>query len=91
MKMENYGNKMANLFSKTFRLTRGDCIALMMENRPEYVGIWYGLSKLGVTTALINTNLRTKVLLHSIELSKPKALIYDEELEEGSLFGSLLF
>jgi hypothetical protein len=47
------------------------------------VGIWYGMSKIGVTTALINTNLRSKVLLHSIEVAKPKLVIYDEELEHG--------
>ena len=82
--MEIYGNKIANLFTQTFNLKRGDCIALMMENRPEYVGIWYGMSKIGVTTALINTNLRSKVLLHSIEVAKPKLVIYDEELEQGS-------
>ena len=47
------------------------------------MGIWYGMSKLGVTTALINTNLRSKVLLHSIEVANPKLVIYDEELEHG--------
>ena len=81
--MENFANKIANLFTETFHLKRGDCIALMMENRPENVGIWYGMSKIGVTTALININLRTKVLLHSIEIARPKLIIYDEELEEG--------
>ena len=81
--MENYGNKMANLFHETFHLKKGDCVALVMENKPEFVGIWYGLSKLGVITALINTNLRGKVLIHSIEVAKPKIVIYDEELEHG--------
>ena len=57
-----------------------------MENKPEFVGIWYGLSKLGVITALINTNLRAKVLIHSIEVAKPKIVIYDEELEFGKYF-----
>ena len=50
------------------------------------MGIWYGMSKIGVTTALINTNLRSKVLLHSIEVAKPKLIIYDEELEQGIYF-----
>ncbi len=86
LKIENYGNKIANLFTEAFHLKRGDCIALMMENRPEFVGIWYGMSKIGVTTALINTNLRSKVLLHSIEVAKPKLIIYDEELEQGIYF-----
>jgi len=62
-------------------LKRGDCVALLMENKPEFVGIWYGLSKLGVISALINTNLKNKVLIHSIEVAKPKMVIYDEDLE----------
>ena len=34
-------------------LRRGDVVALLMENRPEYVAIWLGLSRLGVVTALV--------------------------------------
>ena len=83
-KLENYGCKIANLFYDKYQLRKGDCVALFMENRPEYIGIWYGLSKLGVITALINNNLRFKVLIHSIEVAKPKVVIYDEELEQGN-------
>lgn len=83
--MENYGNKMANLFSEKLNFRKGDCVALFMENKPEFVGIWYGLSKLGVITACINTNLRQKTLIHSIEVAKPKFVIYDEELEQRNI------
>jgi acyl-coenzyme A synthetase/AMP-(fatty) acid ligase len=55
----------------------------MMENRPEFVSIWYGMSKIGVITALINVNLRKKILLNSIETTNPKLIIYVEELEQG--------
>ncbi len=53
-----------------------------MENKPEFIGIWYGLSKLGVVSALINTNLKSKPLVHSIDIAKPKVLIYGEELSQ---------
>lgn len=53
-----------------------------MENKPEFIGLWYGLSKLGVISALINTNLRNKTLLHSIEIAKPKVLVYGQELTD---------
>ena len=36
---------------------RGQTVALLMGNRAEYLAIWYGLSKVGVAAALINTNL----------------------------------
>jgi len=39
------------------------------------------LSKLGVITACINTNLRLNTLLYSINVAKPKVLIYCSELE----------
>ena len=62
--MEDYATKIARLFSEKFHLKKGDCVALFMENKPEYIGIWLGLSKLGVISALINTNLRTQSLKH---------------------------
>lgn len=39
-----------------------------------------GLSKLGITVPLINTNLRHTSLLHSITVSNCTAVIYDESL-----------
>ncbi len=57
-------------------------MAIFMENKPEFIGLWYGLSKLGVISALINTNLRNKTLLHSIEIAKPKVLVYGQELTD---------
>jgi len=51
-----------------------------MENQPEHVGIWLGLSKIGVITAQINTNLRTVPLLHCINVAKSKYIIYSSSL-----------
>src|SRR5437899_5431681 len=45
---------------------RGAVVALVMENRPEYLAVWMGLAKAGVTIALINTNLRGEALAHSV-------------------------
>lgn len=64
-------------------LSRGDNIALLMENRIEYVGIWLGLSKVGFVTALINTNLRHDALLHSIKVANCKVIIFGSELKDG--------
>jgi acyl-coenzyme A synthetase/AMP-(fatty) acid ligase len=36
-KLENYANKMANLFGDRFNLKKGDCVALFMENKPEVI------------------------------------------------------
>ena len=41
---------------------QGDVVALVMENRLEYTCYWLGLSYIGVIPALVNTNLRLKML-----------------------------
>jgi fatty-acyl-CoA synthase len=63
------------------QLGKGDVVALMMPNRPEYLAIWLGLSRLGVTTALINTNLRGDSLAHCLKVARPRAIIVDAALE----------
>lgn len=80
--LDDYANKIANLFQKN-GLKKGDTVALLMENKPEYVGIWLGLSRLGVITACINTNLRSKALTHSINVAKASYLIYDHVLADA--------
>ena len=45
---------------------RGEGVALLMENRPEFLASWMGLAKLGAVTALINTNLTGKALRHAL-------------------------
>jgi solute carrier family 27 (fatty acid transporter), member 1/4 len=82
--MENYSSRIANLFQEKFKLKKGDVIALFMENKPEFVGIWYGLSKIGVISSLVNTNLREDVLIYSIKKVNPKVVIYGSELTEGT-------
>jgi fatty-acyl-CoA synthase len=60
-------------------LRRGDVVALLMENRPEYLAIWMGLSKLGVVTALINTQLKGRMLRHALGTSRAHHLILGAE------------
>jgi fatty-acyl-CoA synthase len=62
---------------------RGDVVALLMENRPEYIVTWFGLAKLGVVTALINTNLRGHPLAHSLAVAEAKHLVLGSELREA--------
>ena len=54
-----------------------------MENRPEYVGLWLGCSKIGLVPALINSNLSGQSLLHSINAACARALIYGVEFQEA--------
>ena len=80
--VEDASNRVANYFlSRGYRV--GDSVALLMENRPEFVCLWFGLSKVGVLPALVNTNLRGESLAHSIRAAACKGIIYGAELEQG--------
>lgn len=66
-------------------MSREDSVGLIMESRPEYVGIWLGLSKAGLVGALLNTNLRQDVLIHSIKAANCKAVIFGSNFKDGKL------
>ena len=61
-------------------LNKGDAVALIMPNRPEYVAIWMGLARAGVASALVNTKLTGPSLVQSINAVAAKAVIVDAEL-----------
>ena len=64
---------------------RGEAVALLMDNRPDYVATWLGLLKAGAVAALINTNLRGQALAHSIAISGARHAIVGRELAEAYL------
>ena len=61
-------------------IVRGEVVALLMENRPDYLIAWLGLLKVGATVALLNTNLRGMPLAHSISVAPPRHLVLGAEL-----------
>ncbi|XP_046415422.1 long-chain fatty acid transport protein 4-like isoform X1 [Neodiprion fabricii] len=81
--LEEFSNRVARFFRSRQGLARGDSIALIMDSRPEYVGFWLGLSKVGLVAALVNTNLRHEVLIHSIRAADCKAVIFGSELADA--------
>jgi fatty-acyl-CoA synthase len=64
-------------------LSRGDTVCLVMGNCPDYMAIWLGLSRIGATVALINTNLRGELLAHSLRLVAPRYIIAGASLGEA--------
>lgn len=74
-KLHAYSNQVANyLISQGIKC--GDEVCLLMENRPEFIGIWLGAAKVGVVTAFLNTNLKGNSLVHSITVVKSRGLIF---------------
>ncbi len=63
------------------RLAKGDVVCLLMPNRPEYIAIWLGITRMGAVVALINTNLVGASLAHAITSVSPRHVIVTSELE----------
>jgi fatty-acyl-CoA synthase len=60
---------------------RGETVALLMPNRPEYLAIWLGVTRAGGVVALLNTQLAGAALAHCITVAAAKHLIVGSELE----------
>ena len=57
----------------------GDTAAVMIDNRPELLITVAALAKIGVAAAMVNTAQTHKVLIHSINIVKPKGVIVGSE------------
>ena len=81
--MDALANKVAN-WGLGLGLQSGDAVALFMENRPEYVSVWYGLAKIGVVVGLINHNLTDNALAHCVNIADAKLIITGADQDEAS-------
>ncbi|XP_058419676.1 long-chain fatty acid transport protein 1 isoform X5 [Diceros bicornis minor] len=77
--LDAYSNAVANLFHQ-LGFVPGDVVAIFLEGRPEFVGLWLGLAKAGVEAALLNVNLRREPLAFCLGASGAKALVFGGEL-----------
>lgn len=86
--LDEYSNAVANFFYQQ-GFCVGDVIAIFMESRPEFVGFWLGMAKVGIEAALINFNLRLDSLTYCVKTSGAKAIIFGGELSAGMAFVGL--
>ena len=59
---------------------KGDTVCLLMTNRPEFVAVWLGITRMGGAVALINTHLTGQALAHCINIVSPKQIIVADDL-----------
>jgi fatty-acyl-CoA synthase len=64
-------------------IEKGEAVCLLMPNRPDYLAIWLGLTRIGAVVALINTNLSGSALAHCITVAGPKHIIVDARLDRA--------
>ncbi|WP_397404600.1 long-chain-acyl-CoA synthetase [Phenylobacterium sp.] len=85
--LDGIANRYAH-WAKSQNLRRGQVVALFMPNRLEYFAIWYGLSKVGVVTALINNQLVGAPLAHCLNISGANHVLVDGDTSPA--FGAAL-
>jgi fatty-acyl-CoA synthase len=76
------GNRYAR-WAKASGVVKGDTICLLMPNRPEFVAIWLGITRMGGVVGLLNTNLTGAALAHCINIVAPKHVIVAAELADS--------
>src|SRR5262245_16816420 len=64
-------------------LRKGDCVCLLMPNRPEFLALWLGVTRVGGVVALLNTNLAGAALAHCINVVNPRHVIAAAELYDA--------
>ncbi|XP_037339906.2 long-chain fatty acid transport protein 6 [Pungitius pungitius] len=81
--VELRSNRLANVFQESVKLRKGDCVGLLMNNEPDFLCAWFGLAKVGCSVAFLNTNIRSKSLLHCFNCCGAKTLVVGSDLVEG--------
>ncbi|XP_069339964.1 long-chain fatty acid transport protein 2 isoform X2 [Eulemur rufifrons] len=81
LQVDRRSNQVARALHDHFGLRQGDCVAIFMGNEPAYVWLWLGLVKLGCAMACLNSNIRSKSLLHCFQCSGAKMLLASPELQ----------
>uniref|UniRef100_A0A8C8JAN8 long-chain-fatty-acid--CoA ligase n=1 Tax=Oncorhynchus tshawytscha TaxID=74940 RepID=A0A8C8JAN8_ONCTS len=74
-------NKLANVFLEQGTLKKGDSVALLMNNEPDFICVWFGLIKLGCAVAFLNTNIKSRSLLHCFNCCGAKTLVVGADLQ----------
>ncbi|XP_069890228.1 long-chain fatty acid transport protein 6 [Dipodomys merriami] len=82
--VDRRSSRVAHAFLRRSSLRRGDTVALLMSNEPDFVHVWLGLAKLGCAVAFLNCSLRAGPLLHCVRACAPAALVVG-----GDLLGSV--
>ena len=60
-------------------IQRGEPIALIMGNRPEYFVIWLGLIQVGAIVALFGSDLRAPAIAHALKVAGARRIIASAE------------
>ncbi|NWR37303.1 S27A6 protein, partial [Tachuris rubrigastra] len=77
--VDRSSNRLAQVFLHYGNLKKGNTVALLMGNGPDFIHVWFGLAKLGCVVAFLNFNIHSRSLLHCINTCAAKALVIGED------------
>lgn len=77
--VDRRSNRVAQVFLQYGALKKGDTVALLMCNGPDFIHVWFGLAKLGCVVAFLNFNVRSRSLLHCCNTCAAKAVVIGED------------
>ncbi|XP_050185750.1 long-chain fatty acid transport protein 6-like [Myiozetetes cayanensis] len=77
--VDRSSNRVAQVFLHYGNLKKGDTVALLMGNGPDFIHVWFGLAKLGCVVAFLNFNIHSRSLLHCLNTCAAKALVIGED------------
>ncbi|XP_010337427.3 long-chain fatty acid transport protein 6 isoform X1 [Saimiri boliviensis] len=78
--VDKRSSRVAHVFLNHSSLKKGDTVALLMSNEPDFIHVWFGLAKLGCVVAFLNSNIRANSLLNCIRTCGPTALVVGADL-----------
>ena len=74
--LDETANRVANALAG-LGLAKGDRVAVMLGNRPEYLGLWFGIARAGLVEVPLNTGLRGDMLVHMLNTCGCRLLVID--------------
>lgn len=72
--MEELTNRLANGL-RQFELGKGDRVVLFLPNCPEFIPLWFAISKLGAVEAPIAESAKGGFLAHQLKVAAPKLIV----------------
>ncbi|KAA0703596.1 Long-chain fatty acid transport protein 6 [Triplophysa tibetana] len=71
-------NRVARVFDRAVK--KGDTVALLMSNEADFISVWFGFAKLGCAVAFLNTNIRSRSLLHCFNCCGARLLVVGKDV-----------
>ncbi len=72
-------NRLANFLRADVHIAKGDRVACLSVNRPEYITLFFALSRLGAILVPLNLRLAVEEFIYYLEDAAPRALFFDAD------------